>query len=115
MGLSRLARSWIGPWAGLLAGMSGAGIQHQLLSDMLHFDCRRGGAMPGLLVGAAALALIATGAWVSWRCAKDAAPRAASGATRRFVAHMGLMGAALFALLVCWQSLSGLVLPACSP
>ena len=108
-------RSWVPPWAGLLSGMLGAGIQHQLLSDMLHFDCRLGGPMPGLLVGAFALVLIASGAGASWRCVRDGEARTAAGATRRFVAGLSLMGAALFALLVCWQSVSGLVLPSCPP
>ena len=40
------------PWAGLIAGMAAAGLQHQLVSDSLHFDCRYGN--HDLVVGLAA-------------------------------------------------------------
>ena len=103
------ARIGLKPWAGLIAGMVGAGLQHQLVSDSLHFDCRNGDY--ALLVGVAALLLIALGGLVSWSSVRghqaDAAP------TRRFVAHMGVMAAALFALMVLWGLMAGLILPGC--
>ena len=98
------------PWAGLIAGMGGAGLQHQLVSDSLHFDCRYG--RYDLLVGLLALLLIVVGAAFSW-----SAVRAHPGpeSTRRFVAHMSLMAAALFALMVLWGIMAGAILPACLP
>ena len=98
------------PWAGLVAGMAGAGLQHQLVSDSLHFDCRYG--RYDLLIGVAALLLIAVGAMLSW-----SAVRAHPGheSTRRFVGHMSLMAAALFALMVLWGIMAGAILPACLP
>ena len=100
----------IKPWAGLVAGMGGAGLQHQLVSDSMHFDCRYGSY--DLLVGLVALLLIVVGAAVSW-----SAVRAHPGpeSTRRFVGHMSLMAAALFALMVLWGIMAGAILPACLP
>jgi hypothetical protein len=98
------------PWAGLVAGMAAAGLQHQVVSDALHFDCRYGDY--DLPIGLAALVLIVAGALVSWsslRVRRDARP------TRRFVAHMSLMAALLFALMVLWGILAGVILPACLP
>jgi len=103
------ARVGLKPWAGLIAGMGGAGLQHQLVSDSLHFDCSNGDY--ALLVGIAALLMIAFGGLVSWSSVRahqaDAAP------TRRFVAHMSVMAAVLFALMVLWGLMAGLILPGC--
>ena len=96
------------PWAGLIAGMGAAGLQHQLVSDSMHFDCRYGGY--NLLVGLAALLLIAVGGLVSWSSMR-AHPDPES--TRRFVACMSVMAAVLFALMVLWGIMAGAILPAC--
>ena len=98
------------PWAGLVTGMGGAGLQHQLVADSLHFDCRYG--RYDLLVGLGALLLIGVGALLSWSAAR--AHREADS-TRRFVAHMSLMAAALFAVMVLWGLMAGAILPACLP
>jgi len=98
------------PWAGLIAGMLAAGGQHQLVSNALHFDC--GFADHGLLTGVLALLLIAVGGGVSWRALR-AHPDPAS--SRRLVAQMSLMAAALFALMVIWQTMGTLMLPRCLP
>jgi hypothetical protein len=98
------------PWAGLIAGMGAAGLQHQLVSDSMHFDCRYGDY--DLLVGLLALVVIAAGALVSWSAVR-ANPDPDS--TRRFVAHMSLMAAVLFALMVLWGIMAGAILPACLP
>ncbi len=107
--MKTLARIGLKPWAGLIASMGGAGLQHQLVSDSLHFDCRNGDY--ALFVGIVALLLVALGGLVSWSSVRghqaDAAP------TRRFVAHMSVMAAALFALMVLWGLMAGLILPGC--
>jgi hypothetical protein len=97
------------PWAGLVAGMAGTGLQHQLVSDSLHFDCRYG--HYDLLIGLVALLLIAVGALVSWSSLRA---REDLDANRRFVAHMSLMAAVLFALFVLWGIMAGAILPACT-
>jgi glucose uptake protein GlcU len=110
MALNRARFGEFKPWAGLLAGMAGAGLQHQGISDSLHFDCHYGNA--NLVVGLAALVLIAIGAWLSWlalRAHRD--PESA----RRFVAIVSLMAAVFFAIMVGWQIMAGLILPACLP
>jgi len=99
------------PWAGLVAGMAGAGLQHQLVSDSLHFDCGYGDY--NLPVGLAALVLVVAGGLVSWSCAR--ARPSDSDSTRRFVAHMSLLAAVLFALMVLWGILAGAILPGCLP
>lgn len=96
------------PWTGLVAGMVAAGLQHQVVSDSMHFDCRNGHA--DVAIGIAALVVIVIGAWVSLRALRA---NAGADAMRAFVARLGLMGAALFALLVVWQTLAGFILPAC--
>ena len=98
------------PWAGLIAGMGAAGLQHQLVSDSMHFDCRNGDY--DLVVGLAALLVIGAGGLVSWS-AVCAHPDPDS--TRRFVAQMSLMAAVLFALMVLWGIMAGAILPACLP
>jgi hypothetical protein len=90
--------------------MAGAGLQHQGISDAMHFDCRYGSA--DIAVGLAALLLIAVGALVSWSALR-AHPE--PGSARRFIAQVSLMAAALFALMVAWQIMAGVILPACLP
>ena len=96
------------PWAGLIAGMGAAGAQHQLVSDALHFDCRYGAS--NLVVGIVAFVVIVLGALISWSALR-AEPDPES--SRRFVARMSLMTAALFALMVVWMTLAGWMVPAC--
>jgi len=98
------------PWAGLIAGMGGAGLQHQLVSDSMHFDCHYGDY--DLVVGLLALAVIAVGAWMSWSAVRT---HPDPDSTRRFIAHMSLMAAVLFALMVLWGLMAGAILPACLP
>ena len=96
------------PWAGLIAGMGGAGLQHQLVSDSMHFDCRYGDY--DFFIGVGALVVIVGGALVSWSAVRaDPAP----DSTRRFVAQMSLMAAVLFTLMVVWGIMAGAILPAC--
>lgn len=98
------------PWAGLIAGMAGAGLQHQLVADSMHFDCRYG--RYDLLVGLGALVLIGIGALVSWSAARA---HREPESTPRFVAQMSLMAAALFTVMVLWGIMAGAILPACLP
>jgi hypothetical protein len=108
MAVKRLSFVGFKPWAGLVAGMAGAGLQHQGISDSLHFDCHYGNA--DVAVGIAALVLIAVGALVSWTSVRSH-PEPESA--RRFVANMSLMAAVFFAVMVGWQIMAGVILPAC--
>jgi hypothetical protein len=107
----RLRHSRLSPWAAALASAFAWALHQQVLGDLLHFDCRRGGAWTGLAVGVACLLLIAGGVAVTL------ASRQADGwgsATRRFVASVSLMAAGLFVLPVLLQTLAGFVLPGCT-
>ncbi len=108
MAVSRISLVGLKPWAGLVAGMAGAGLQHQGVSDAMHFDCRYGNA--DVAVGIGALVLIAIGALVSWT---SLGRHRDPGSARRFVAHMSLMAAVFFAVMVGWQIMAGVILPAC--
>jgi hypothetical protein len=110
--MKRVLSSAAAPWSGLIAGMTGEALHHQILADMLHFDCRRGGAMPGLLWGCALVAAIAAAAALSW-VARDAAPATTAPSTRRFISDMSVMAAAFFILAILWQTAAGFIVPAC--
>jgi membrane associated rhomboid family serine protease len=115
MAVSRLQRSRIAPWSGLIAGMLAEIVHHQLLSDMLRFDCRLGGASAGLAVGIPALALIALGIAMSWAAVRGADPDAPHSETRRFIAQVSGMMGGLLAIAIVWQTMATMIVPACAP
>ena len=110
-----LQTSKLAPWAGLITGMAAEIVHHQLLSDMLRYDCRLGGGDAGLVVGIPALALIALGAWLSWASTRGGDPALPHHQTRRFIAVVALMVAALLAIGIVWQIIATMVVPACAP
>lgn len=110
-----LRTSKFAPWSGLVAGMVAEIVHHQLLSDMLRYDCRLGGGDAGLVVGIPALALIALGAWVSWASTRGGDPALPHYQTRRFVAQVALMVSALLAIGIGWQTMATMIVPACAP
>lgn len=110
-----LRTSRLTPWAGLMTGMLAEIVHHQLLSDMLRYDCRLGGGNAGLAVGIPALAFIAFGAWVSWMSAARGDPALPHHQTRKFIAQVSLMVAALLAVGIVWQTMATMLVPACAP
>jgi hypothetical protein len=100
------------PWAGLVMGMVGAGLQQQGIADALHFGCDLPARRADLALGLAGIVAIAIGALVSWRALVTAPP---DQSTRRFAARLSLIGAALFALMVLWLTLAGSIEPICRP
>jgi len=104
-------RGRFAPWAGSVAAALGVLLQHQGIGDALHFDCGFGAAAANLVAGGVALAIMAVGGWVSWASVRGEADEEAS--PRRFVAHLSLMAVALFAVMVVWQTMAGLIVPAC--
>lgn len=107
--------SGFAPWAGLVAALLAEIVHHQLLSDMLRYDCTLGSAASGVAVGVPALALVALGAWTSWASTRGGDPDAPHVQTRRFIAHVALMMAALIAVGIVWQTLATVLVPACAP
>jgi hypothetical protein len=100
------------PWAGLIAGMVGAGVQHQGITDALHYGCDLPARRADLGLGLAVMAAIAIGALVSWRALVRAQP---DESTRRFAARLSLIGASLFGLMTLWMTLAGSIEPICRP
>lgn len=103
-------RSGLAPWAGMISAFVGVAVQHQGIGDALHFHCGNGMGSADFYAGIAALVLMAIGGAISWPVARRS--QDVTG-TRRFVAQLSLMAVALFALMVVWQTLAGMLVPAC--
>jgi hypothetical protein len=103
------------PWSGLMAAGLAYGLQHQVVSDALHFDCHRLAGAPDIVLGVFALALIAAGAFLSWRTPVAADAPAAKASMQAFIVRLSLLGASLAALGLLWLMLAGALLPGCRP
>lgn len=98
------------PWAGIIAGVLGWGLSHQIGSNSVFDDCTARGGGFVLLVGAVALLLTILGGLISlgvWRSVTKSNPR-------RFVGLLSALLALLAAFAVALQSIAGLILPACA-
>jgi len=113
MALSRWHESALAPWAALLASGIAAGLNQQVLADVLRYDCRAGTSATGVFVGVLTLLLVAVGCWASWASIRGQPYQRTSDATRRFVVRLGLLFAALAAVLIAWQVLATFLVPAC--
>ena len=103
----RSAHGW--PWAGVAASMVAVMLQHQGIGDALHFSCGFDARAADVALGLVAIVVLAIGALLSWRAL-------GGDATRRFVAQVSVGVTALFALMVVWQTIAGIVLvPPCLP
>ena len=107
-GASRLA-----PWAALFAALSGYAAHHQVLSDMLRFDCRLGDGRLFLLAGVLVAAWMVLGAYISWRAVRGEDKEEQRGGARRFIVHLGWLACAMLVIAVAWQTFAGFVVPAC--
>jgi hypothetical protein len=97
------------PWGGLALGTLGAGLAHQLGSDSTFQNCTVGSpaiVIVGTIVG---LALIAGGAFASWRVFSADAETPA----RKLIAAVSLMATALFTLAVLLPFIASLIIPRC--
>jgi len=97
------------PWGGLALGTLGAGLAHQIGGDSTFQNCSVGSpavVIVGTIIG---LALIAVGAFTSWRVfsAETETP------ARKLIAAVSLMAAALFALAVLLPFIAALIIPRC--
>jgi hypothetical protein len=99
------------PWTGLVLGVPGWFLHHQLGADIIFHDCQRGG--PGLTVvlGLVCGAVVALGGGLSW--AARPPDQGATGQNRRFAAYVGAGCAGLFLLAIIFQSLTGVIVPTC--
>lgn len=107
--------SGLAPWSGLIAAATGFALQHQVVSDALHFDCSRTSDGVGMALGLASLVLVVFGAFWSWRARPGQGARGAGVPLRRFVADLSLMASLLAALGIGFMILAGAILPGCRP
>lgn len=103
----RHARHALEPWSGSIGGGLGWALSHQLGSDLVTDKCGAAHPLLMILIGIIGLAIAGFGGWISWRVR----PREAAG--RLFVATIGVMFAALFAIAIFMQTAATLFLPRC--
>ena len=96
------------PWAGIALGTLGEAVAHQLGSDGVFQDCRSSPLVViiGTIVG---LALVALGAFASWRVYDGNGETPA----RRMIAIVSLMACAIFAMAITLPLIASLVIPRC--
>jgi hypothetical protein len=108
-------RNWRGsawtPWTGLFVGAAAWFAQHQAGSDVNFWDCRTGDGAFVVAVGVACTFATAAGGWVSWQAARP--PEADLAQNRGFARIVGALGAAIFLLAIAFQTLAGVLVPAC--
>jgi hypothetical protein len=102
------------PWAGLAAGPAAWAVATQLNYALVPWACSRGAAW--LLIPALALLLAFAavgGGLLSLRARQGTAGGGGGGQPRHFLAMIGALAAALFALLILLQGAAGLVFSGC--
>jgi hypothetical protein len=99
------------PWIGLYLGVMGWFVDHQVGSDTIFHDCSKGGPQLTVGVGVACGLVVALGGGLSWTAGPASAD--ASGQNRRFASLVGAGSAGLFLLAIIFQSMPGVILPAC--
>jgi glutathione S-transferase len=113
MAVTRWQESAFAPWAALLASFVASGLHQQFLADVLRYDCRAGTATMGVVAGLVSIAVIALGCWVSWAATHGQPFVRSTDATRRFVARLGMLFAALASIAIVWQVLATFLVSAC--
>lgn len=98
------------PWSGILGGVIGWALTHQIGSNTVFDKCQVTSPIPMLLLGLLGLATIAGGGLLSYRLWKRGE---AETETRRFVSLLGVMIAGLFGIALVFQTTSSLIIPQC--
>ncbi|MFL5295142.1 MAG: hypothetical protein ACJ798_02055 [Phenylobacterium sp.] len=109
--MTRLTQSQLAPWAGLFLGALGWFLHHQLGSDANNWDCKIANGAYVVVVGLVCALIALAGGLISW------ASRPPEGAdlqvTRGFARLVGMASAAIFLLTISFQTLAGVLVPAC--
>ena len=113
MVLSRWHEHVFAPWAALLGSFVATGLSQQFLADVLRYDCRVGTPATGVVVGLLSIAVMALGCWVSWASTHGQPFERTIDATRRFIARLGMLFAALAGVAIVWQVLATFLVSAC--
>jgi len=108
-----LTRAWVQtwPWAGFLLGALGLILTHQVGSDSNHDYCLGSGAPLIIVVASIGLALAGSGAFLSWKLWQRGEHH--ETATRRFIALVSMMAAAVFAFAITLPMIAALMIPRC--
>ncbi|MDB5437935.1 MAG: hypothetical protein JWM33_362 [Caulobacteraceae bacterium] len=106
-------RSKFAPWSGLFAGALGWVLDHQIGAHGLEWNCQTNGPAPNLMLGAACSALVALGMWVAWASRSDSDLAAGRPEVRRLGVPISLAAGAIFLLAIAFQTVAGLIIPAC--
>ncbi|MDB5444747.1 MAG: hypothetical protein JWQ97_64 [Phenylobacterium sp.] len=110
----QIDRHALAPWAGLFLGAAAWFAHHQGASDLIYWDCRLGGPLLTAGTGLVAGLVTAAGGLISWRTHTAIRRAAEAPAHNRSVAGMiGAGSAAVFLLAIVFQSLAGVIVPAC--
>jgi hypothetical protein len=98
------------PWAGLIAGVLGGGLAHQIGSDSNHHACWDNGAGLIITVGLLCLLLVAAGAFLSWQIWRR---REHESRPRSFIALVSMLAAGFFAFAIVLPMIASLIIPRC--
>lgn len=109
--IRRLQTSALAPWTGLLVGAGAWFAHHQIGSDANIWNCRDAGGAFTILVGLVCGAVAMAGGLISW--AALAPDDGDARQNRNFARIVGMTGAALFLLAIAFQTLAGVLVPAC--
>jgi hypothetical protein len=107
----RLQASRLAPWAGLFVGALAWFLHHQAGSDANYYDCRIAGGAFVVGTGLVCAVIAAAGGLISWNAADG--PASEPGGNRRFARVVGMAAAAIFMLAIGFQTLAGVLVPAC--
>lgn len=103
-------------WGGLLAGPLAWGVSTQLNYALVEWQCEH--RLPVIPLAAAVLVLLAMAggalSWRAWRSGGASFKSEREPETERFVAMLGMLTAALFALVVAMQGMASLILDECT-
>jgi hypothetical protein len=97
------------PWTGLITGVTGLAIAHQVGSDTVFDHCLVGSPWVVIIVVLAGLALSAYGGLTSWRTYDVES----EGPARKLIAIISVGAAVLFSLVMILSLISALAIPPC--
>jgi hypothetical protein len=108
---TRLQTSVLAPWAGLFLGAFGWFLHHQTASDANYFDCRQADGVFAVWTGILCAVIVAGGGLISWLAGRGQGD--GRGQNHRFGRLVGMAASAIFLLAVGFQTLAGVLVPAC--